>query len=38
MWGRIERAMFNVNQMGDFWYFFILMSQAGELLNQGHLE
>ena len=38
MWGHTKRAMFNVNQTGDFWYFFILMSQAAELPNWGHLE
>jgi len=38
MWGHIKRGMFHDNQTGGFWYIFILMSQAAELLNQGHLE
>ena len=38
MRGRIKSAMCNVNQMGEFWCFFVLMSYAGKRLNRGRLK
>jgi hypothetical protein len=38
MRGCLKRATCNVNQMGIFWYFFILTSYVGNFLNQGCLK
>jgi hypothetical protein len=34
----IKRATCNVNQMGEFWCFFILTSWAEKFLNRGLLK
>jgi hypothetical protein len=38
MQGCIKSATYNVNQMGEFWCFFILTSEAGNFLKQGRLK
>jgi hypothetical protein len=38
MWGRIKSATYNVNQMGEFWSFFIVTSLAGKRLNRERLK
>jgi hypothetical protein len=38
MRGCIKRVTCNINQMGEFWCFFILTSQAGNFLNGGRLK
>jgi hypothetical protein len=37
MQGCTKRATYNVNQMGEFWCFFILTSEAGNF-NRGRLK